>query len=81
MRRLLGHLWHWRTALGLALGGALGAIYALTIGCHTGTCPLTSNPVIAGLFGAFMGATLLAPAAPRPQQPSSPTAAGTPPGA
>jgi hypothetical protein len=61
MRATLTRLWHWRTALGLGLGGTAGALYATYVGCATGSCPLTSNPVIAGLFGAFVGASLLAP--------------------
>jgi hypothetical protein len=75
MRAALAHLWHWRTALGLTLGGAGGAIYSLTIGCTTGGCAITSNPVVAGLFGALVGATLLAPAKRPPAAPrySSPT--------
>lgn len=46
---------HWRTALGAALGAAGGAAYAHFIGCHTGTCPLTSNVWTAGLFFGFAG--------------------------
>ena len=71
MRAAFAHLLHWRTLLGLALGGGVGVAYALTIGCATGTCPLTSNPVTAGLFGALLGATLLAPAKRQPPAPSS----------
>lgn len=67
MRAVLAHLWHWRTALGLVLGAGAGVAYSLTIGCATGGCALTSNPVVAGLFGAVMGASLLAPAKRRPE--------------
>jgi hypothetical protein len=77
MRDAFAHLWHWRTALGLLLGAGVGVAYSLTIGCSTGGCAITSNPVVAGLFGAFMGASLLAPAkrppAPEPPRYSSPT--------
>ena len=52
---------HWRTALGALLGAAGGAAYAHFIGCHTGTCALTSNVWTAGLFFGFTGALVGAP--------------------
>ena len=52
---------HWRTALGALLGAAGGAAYAHFVGCHTGTCPLTSNVWTAGLFFGFTGALVGAP--------------------
>ncbi len=64
---------HWRTALGAALGAGGGAAYAHFIGCHTGTCPLTSNAWTAALFFGFAGGLVGWPArgaepgrAPRP---------------
>jgi hypothetical protein len=53
---------HWRTLLGAALGAGGGALYALTIGCSTGTCPLTSNAWTAGLFFGVTGALMAWPA-------------------
>jgi hypothetical protein len=44
--------------LGVAIGGALGFAYYKFIGCSTGACPLTSNPVITTLYGAALGALL-----------------------
>jgi hypothetical protein len=44
-----------RMALGTLAGGALGFGYYAWIGCATGTCPITSNPVIATLYGALIG--------------------------
>ena len=52
---------HWRTAVGAVLGAAGGAAYAHFIGCHTGTCALTSNVWTAGLFFGFTGAMVSAP--------------------
>lgn len=46
---------HWRTALGAALGAAGGALYAHFVGCHTGTCAITSNVWTAGLFFGITG--------------------------
>jgi len=44
-----------RAILTAALGAAGGAAYAHFIGCRTGTCPLTSNVWVAGLYGALVG--------------------------
>lgn len=44
-----------RLALGLLVGGALGYLYHLLVGCRTGACPLTATPLRAGLYGAVMG--------------------------
>lgn len=44
-----------RVGLGVLAGGAAGyALYAF-IGCGTGACPLTSNPIIASALGATIG--------------------------
>ena len=45
------------------LGGILGAIggysYYHYVGCLSGTCPITSNPLISTLYGAMLGGLLL----------------------
>ncbi len=40
---------------GVALGAALGFAYYRFIGCASGTCAITSNPVNSTLYGAMMG--------------------------
>jgi len=42
-----------RLALGLLIGGGLGYLYHLVVGC--GACPLTATPLRASLYGAVMG--------------------------
>ena len=42
--------------IGLVAGAALGYGYYRLVGCGTGTCPITSNPWIASLYGALVGA-------------------------
>lgn len=41
--------------LGIVIGGALGFAYYRFIGCATGTCPLTSHPVISTVYGMILG--------------------------
>ncbi len=36
-------------------GAAAGYLYYRFVGCATGACPLTSNPVISTLYGAAIG--------------------------
>ena len=44
--------------LGVSLGGALGFAYFYFIGCQSGTCPITSNPLISTAYGSLVGALL-----------------------
>ena len=36
-------------------GGIGGFFYWQQVGCLTGTCPITSSPVISSLYGGVMG--------------------------
>ncbi|MCX7728776.1 MAG: DUF6132 family protein [Bacteroidia bacterium] len=47
------------TLIGLILGGIGGFIYYKTIGCSSGTCPITSNPYTSVVYGMVLGALLL----------------------
>ena len=47
-----------RIIIGIIVGGGLGFGWYKLLGCSTGTCPLTSNPVISTIFGAVVGALL-----------------------
>jgi len=47
-----------RIIIGVILGGGLGFGWYKLVGCSTGACPLTSNPVICTIFGAVFGALL-----------------------
>ncbi len=44
-----------RLALFIVGGAALGYCYYRFVGCRTGTCPISSNPFISTIYGAFMG--------------------------
>lgn len=41
--------------IGIVIGALLGFLYWKFIGCNTGTCPITSSPLISTAYGAFMG--------------------------
>jgi len=39
----------------IGIGAAGGWFYYNTVGCVSGTCPITNNPYTSTLYGAFMG--------------------------
>jgi hypothetical protein len=47
-------LWVGRS-MAIGLGAAAGYGFYRLIGCRTGTCPITSNPWLSTLYGAFLG--------------------------
>jgi hypothetical protein len=47
-----------RIIIGIIVGGGLGFAYYKFVGCPSGTCPLTSNPVISTIYGAVLGVLL-----------------------
>ncbi|WP_308420576.1 DUF6132 family protein [Dyadobacter endophyticus] len=49
----------WYPLAGIAIGSVLGYLYYHFIGCSSGTCPITSNPVNSTLYGAVMGGLLI----------------------
>jgi hypothetical protein len=44
-----------KLALGVCVGGALGFAYYYFVGCRTGTCPITSSPIISTAYGSLIG--------------------------
>lgn len=42
-------------------GGILGFGYYYFVGCRTGSCPISGNPFISTLYGAFTGLILTLP--------------------
>jgi hypothetical protein len=47
-----------KLALGVGLGGVVGYAYFYFIGCQSGTCPISSNPIISTAYGSVVGALL-----------------------
>ncbi|MET6999888.1 DUF6132 family protein [Chitinophaga defluvii] len=50
---------HLFTLIGLPIGAAAGYLYWKLIGCSTGSCAITANPINSTLYGAAMGGLLL----------------------
>lgn len=48
----------WKMLAGAAGGALLGYIYYVTIGCESGSCPITSSPLYSSLWGALIGLVL-----------------------
>jgi hypothetical protein len=42
-------------ALATAVGALIGYIYWQQVGCSSGSCAITSNPVNSSVYGAMMG--------------------------
>ncbi|MBF0252538.1 MAG: hypothetical protein HQL29_01860 [Candidatus Omnitrophica bacterium] len=47
-----------KTMLGIIIGGGIGFAIGYYGKCVSGTCPMTSNPVISTILGALIGAML-----------------------
>ena len=45
-----------RIVIGAVVGAVLGFGWYKLVGCPTGACPLTSNPLISTLYGMAVGA-------------------------
>jgi hypothetical protein len=49
----------WIKKILLVAGGSIaGYAYYYFIGCNSGACPITGNPVISTLYGALIGGIL-----------------------
>ena len=44
-----------RLSLGVVLGAIAGYAYYYFIGCKSGTCAITSSPVISTMYGSVIG--------------------------
>lgn len=43
-----------RIIFGIVIGGILGYLYYKLIGCYSGTCAITSNPINSTIYGAIL---------------------------
>lgn len=44
-----------KSILGILIGGLIGFSYYYFIGCKSGTCAITSNPMNSTLYGVVLG--------------------------
>jgi len=49
---------YWLVLLGVVIGALGGYLYWLYIGCSSGSCPITSSPLLSSMWGAVMGGLL-----------------------
>lgn len=49
-----------RLIIGAIVGGGLGFAYYKFVGCSSGTCPLTSHPIISTIYGMVAGGLIAA---------------------
>lgn len=47
------------TFVGVGLGAVAGYLYWLQIGCNSGTCAITSDPINSTIYWALMGGLIL----------------------
>ncbi|MCL2596691.1 MAG: hypothetical protein FWD66_03335 [Paludibacter sp.] len=47
------------TIIGVVIGGVGGFFYWLKIGCTSGSCPITSSPLMSSIWGMLMGGLIL----------------------
>ena len=58
--------------IGVIAGGAIGAAVGWMGQCTTGACPLTSNPLRGGIWGALLGAMIATTVATAPSRNGNP---------
>lgn len=54
-KELMRSSWFWKPAAGVIVGGTLGFLYYHFVGCSSGNCAITSNPISSILMGAALG--------------------------
>jgi hypothetical protein len=54
-RELIRSKWFWKPASAAIVGGILGYSYYYFEGCASGTCGISSSPIMSTIFGGVMG--------------------------
>jgi len=49
---------NWFYLVGSIIGAIGGYLYWRYVGCSTGTCPITSSPIISTIWGMILGGLL-----------------------
>ncbi len=58
IKRIIKSVFTIRLLFGIIVGGIAGYVYYYFIGCDSGGCAITSNPVNSILYGSLFGAVL-----------------------
>jgi hypothetical protein len=45
----------------IVVGSIFGYAYFYFVGCRTGSCPISSNPIVSTIYGAALGAIVSFP--------------------
>ena len=53
--KLIRSSFFWKPATGAIIGGILGFLYYYFVGCTSGSCAITGNPISSMLFGGLLG--------------------------
>lgn len=59
-----------KRAFPVLIGGLLGFAYYYYIGCNSGNCPITSNPYVSTVYGAFLGFVIGFPSKKKNEKPT-----------
>ncbi len=51
----------YKLLLGVGVGAGLGYLYYYFIGCNSGSCPITSSPVVSTIYGGVIGLVFVFP--------------------
>lgn len=60
------------TGIGVILGVIGGYLYWKFVGCVSGTCAITSNPIMSSIYGGLMGGLLFSMFKKEDKSPSKP---------
>jgi hypothetical protein len=55
LKELMRSSLFWKPAIGVIIGGVLGYLYYHFVGCASGSCGITSNPISSVIFGGVLG--------------------------
>jgi hypothetical protein len=58
-QELLKSWYFWKPFLGVLIGSIAGFLYYHFIGCSTGSCAITSSPVMSTIWGGLLGLFLV----------------------
>ena len=55
VKAFLKSWYFWKPFLGIVIGGLGGFLFFYFVGCKSGSCAITSNPLSSILMGSFLG--------------------------